>query len=283
MDRKFQQLFLLLSTLTVHGVKIIVGVAAIAGSGEIEVSVIADRVRGPFFVIGDIHGYVEALGSLLDNARRCVPNFDDYWLVFVGDLVDRGENPRAAVDFVIDLMEKRGKTTCIMGNHEFALLSALGMLGKSLKAEFAEPYVEIYSPDPTFLSYGVEPGDLPGLRSAIPERHMELILSLPWCVEADGHLMVHAGLLPDVAYEEQLEKLRRREMNPGQPWLHAQRLVTAQPPPDCPVTVVSGHVRFPQVVFSEKRILVDTTGGRSGLMSGVLLPERRIVKSSVPI
>jgi hypothetical protein len=96
-------------------------------------------------------------------------------------------------------------------------------------------------------------------------------------VEAEGYLIVHAGLLPDEPYAVQLEKLRRREMNPGQPWLHAQRLVEAQPPDDCPVTVISGHVRFPEVVMSGKRILVDTTGGRRGRLSSILIPERKVV------
>jgi hypothetical protein len=69
-------------------------------------------------------------------------------------------------------------------------------------------------------------------------------------------------------------------MNPGQPWLHEQRLVTVQPPSDCPVTVDSDHVRFAKVVLSKKRKRVDTTGGRGGRLSGVLLPERRVYNST---
>jgi hypothetical protein len=72
-------------------------------------------------------------------------------------------------------------------------------------------------------------------------------------------------------------------MNPGQPWLHEQRLVTVQPPSDCPVTMDSDHVRFAKVVLSKKRILVDTTGGRGGRLSAVLLPERRVLTSTLNI
>ena len=104
-----------------------------------------------------------------------------------------------------------------------------------------------------------------------------------WHVEAEGHLIVHAGLLPDMPYAEQLEKLRNRELNPGQPWLHGKELVSPELPPDCPVTVVSGHVRQPEVVMTGKRILIDTTGGRHGRLSAVLLPERRVFKSTMLI
>ena len=117
----------------------------------------------------------------------------------------------------------------------------------------------------------------------MPKKHLEFLLGLPWCVDAEGHLIVHAGLLPDRPYQEQLIKLRNREMNPGQPWLHEQRLVNPELPPDCPVTVISGHVRQPEVIITDKRILLDTTGGRSGRLSAVLLPERRVVASTVEI
>jgi serine/threonine protein phosphatase 1 len=240
---------------------------------------IPTTISGPFAVIGDVHGHIGPLQSLLDNLKSAIVDYDERWLVFMGDLVDRGHDPRATVELLIDLVKNRGKTTCIMGNHEFVLLAALGLYGKILEREYAESYLELYSPEPTFRSYGVEPGDLRGLRRAIPEEHLTFLLDLPWCVEADGHLIVHAGLRPGEPYEAQLKKLRNREMNPGQPWLHEQQLVTAQPPHDCPVTVVSGHVRFANVVLAKKRILVDTTGGRGGRLSAVLLPERRVYNS----
>ena len=198
-----------------------------------ECGVIPSTISGFFAVIGDVHGHTGPLQSLLENLEESAV-YDERWLVFLGDLVDRGPDPRAAVQFVIDLVKNRGKTTCIMGNHEFVLLAALGLYGDRLEREFAQPYLDLYSPEPTFRSYGVEPGDLQGLRRSIPDGHLEFLLSLPWCVEAEGHLVVHAGLLPNEPYDTQLERLRNRETNPGQPWLHAQRLVTAQPPPDWP-------------------------------------------------
>ena len=243
----------------------------------------ANTIEDPFAVIGDIHGHMGPLENLMGVLKTEVTRIADRWLVFVGDLVDRGNNPRQAIECVIDLIKNRGRTTCIMGNHEFALLSALGLLGPALKREYAESYVDLFSPEPTFRSYGVEPRNLEGLKEAMPQEHLNFLLDLPWCVEAEGYLIVHAGLLPDRSYGEQLEKLRNREMNPGQPWIHEQRLVTPELPPDCPVTVISGHVLQPEVVMTEKRILIDTTGGRHGRLSAILLPERRVFTSTMMI
>jgi len=241
------------------------------------------KIEGPFIVIGDVHGHMAPLYSLLENLKKETENFDNRWLVFIGDLIDRGPNPREAVELVINLIKNRGRTTCIMGNHEFVLLSALGLMGEEMKRQYAVPYVEEYSPEPTFISYGVEPDDLSALKKNIPEEHVGFLMSLPWCVEADGHLIVHAGLLPDEPFQCQLEKLKKRDTNPGQPWIHKQSLVNIKLPHDCPVTVISGHVRFPQVVMSKKRILIDTTGGRNGLLSAILLPERAIIRSTIPV
>jgi serine/threonine protein phosphatase 1 len=236
--------------------------------------------HGKCMIVGDVHGQVELLARLMDNAEERVPDLSGRWIVFVGDLVDRGEDPRGAVTFILDLKKKRGKVTSIMGNHEYVLLSALGFFGEAKKAEWADTYIKEFSSGPTFRSYGVEPGKYEDLEKAIPAGHKKFLLSLPWCFESTGFLVVHAGLIPDEPFMKQMKELRKRDGVSGRsPWLHEQRLVKASPPPDCPLTVVSGHVKQPSVVKSEKRILVDTTGGRGGVLSAVLLPEKTVLSS----
>ena len=62
-------------------------------------------------------------------------------------------------------------------------------------------------------------------------------------------------------------------------WLCERAFVEADPPRDCPLTVVSGHVRVEEVQFRPKRILIDTTGGESGNLSCVLMPEKKVISS----
>ena len=77
---------------------------------------------GPLDIIGDVHGEIEALRSLLwrlggdPEARRLSRP-----AVFVGDLVDRGPDSPAVVRLVRDLVEA-GQAFCIAGNHELNLL-----------------------------------------------------------------------------------------------------------------------------------------------------------------
>ena len=62
--------------------------------------------------IGDIHGCVSALRTLVDF----VALRDDDIIVTLGDYIDRGPDSRAVLDFLIDL----GKThhhVALRGNH----------------------------------------------------------------------------------------------------------------------------------------------------------------------
>jgi len=81
-------------------------------------SLLSDR----FDIIGDIHGEIDALRSLLArlgvDAER---GRADRPLVFVGDLIDRGPDSIAVVELVEHLVQG-GLAQCVMGNHEFNLL-----------------------------------------------------------------------------------------------------------------------------------------------------------------
>ena len=74
-------------------------------------------------IIGDIHGEIGALGSLLDRLNY---DYDGNHpkgrkLVFVGDIVDRGPDSVATYQWVRHILEK-GNGKCVLGNHELNLL-----------------------------------------------------------------------------------------------------------------------------------------------------------------
>ena len=84
---------------------------------------IQELFDGPVDVVGDLHGEATALAQLMRKL-----GYDAYGshpegrrLVFVGDLVDRGENSPAVVEIVAGLMDK-GRAQCVLGNHELNLL-----------------------------------------------------------------------------------------------------------------------------------------------------------------
>ena len=70
-----------------------------------------------YWFIGDIHGEIDLLDSLL----RAVLNYDPDRIIFLGDYIDRGPHSRQVVDRI---MELGVPISCLMGNHELMMLSA---------------------------------------------------------------------------------------------------------------------------------------------------------------
>lgn len=77
----------------------------------------------PLDIIGDIHGEIEALKTLIRNLGYDENGYHPQKrkLIFVGDLCDRGEDSIAVILLVKDLIEK-GNAQCVLGNHELNLL-----------------------------------------------------------------------------------------------------------------------------------------------------------------
>ena len=240
---------------------------------------LADKIDGPVVVIGDLHGQHDLLVSLLANLETKT-DLADRWAVFIGDFLDRGSNPRGTLERVLGWMAERPKTTAVMGNHDLAIAGALGLVKTPSRSNWDERYLADYDARTTFESYGVADGDLDGLRHAMPEEHKRFIACLPWCVEHPDYLFVHAGLLSDQTYSEQISTLQKRDFDDDRPpWLCDRDLDDSPLPPDCDVTVVSGHKWKSEVIFRDQRILLDTSGGTGGKLSAVLLPEREVVTS----
>lgn len=241
---------------------------------------LATRIRGPVSVIGDVHGQVDQLASVLDQLRSC-PDFNERWIVFIGDLVDRGPDSKGAIEIICDLMLEHPRTTIASGNHDLAMAAALGLIPTPDYADWSTRWVRDYLSESTFESYGVDHGDLENLKSAMPDRHIDLLTDLPWGIEHPEFYFVHAGMDPNTPFEMQVRILRQKDYSLNRPqWLCSKGFVDSPVPVDCPVAIVSGHVPVPAVRMEPKRILIDTTGGEGGDLSCVLLPERTVISSS---
>lgn len=66
------------------------------------------------FVIGDVHGCLHTLEKMLSYWEKNTEQ-----LIFVGDLIDRGNFSPETVSLVKKLVKKED-AVCLMGNHEFA-------------------------------------------------------------------------------------------------------------------------------------------------------------------
>lgn len=150
-------------------------------------------------VVGDLHGCYDELMALLDAAKFGAEDR----LVCVGDLLTKGEKSRE----VLELFMSDARFTSVIGNH-----------------------------DRTMLAYWRGEIDKSSLKSAqkrcareLRERRDEyaaFLATLPAYIDLGSHVVVHAGLRPGVALEEQsiedLTELRTlgedRASREGKPW-----------------------------------------------------------------
>lgn len=237
------------------------------------------RIDGPVAVIGDVHGQTDKLRKIIAQLAK-LPDISRRWIVFIGDLVDRGPDPCGAVQLYCDLAKQHNKVTWLCGNHELAMACSIGLIKTPEYVDFSGRWISHYDSDKTFDSYGVPHGDLKALRDALPEEHARLMSDLPWGIEHSDYLFVHAGLDRNLPFETQVRILRERDYSLSHPpWLYSKEFITAGPPSDCPVTVVIGHVPLPKVQFGNGIIATDTSGGLGGDLSCVLLPENHVITS----
>ena len=87
---------------------------------EEHVSVRYRSDRGPFDIIGDVHGCLSELKTLLGALGYSLDPLshpDGRKPVFLGDLVDRGPDSPGVVRLVMDAVSQ-GRAYCVLGNHD---------------------------------------------------------------------------------------------------------------------------------------------------------------------
>ena len=133
-----------------------------------------------FDIVGDIHGEIDALNSLLHvmgyNLEGEHP--EQRKLIFVGDLCDRGQNSVAVMRQVKLLME-RGKAYCILGNHELNLLNESCREGNGWY--FGSPHMDDQK---SFNSVPATPEDQKWI--------LQFLHTLPIALESEELRVVHA-------------------------------------------------------------------------------------------
>jgi hypothetical protein len=150
-------------------------------------------------VVGDIHGCYDELMALLEEA-----NFGRKdRVISVGDLLAKGPKSRET----IELFMGDDRFTTVIGNHDLALRRRWGGEDVELKPAQRETHKELKGEKDKYLHY---------------------LNTLPFVIDLDTHLVIHAGLRPNVELHSQttgdLTRIRTlgpdRESDEGTPWYH---------------------------------------------------------------
>jgi diadenosine tetraphosphatase ApaH/serine/threonine PP2A family protein phosphatase len=198
-------------------------------------------------VVGDIHGCYDELISLLDLVGLQPTDR----VVAVGDLITKGPNSRE----VLELFRGDNRFLSVLGNHDLALLRYWRGQSDSLKTSQAKTAAELDSNS---------------------ERYREFLGSLPLMIDLGEHLVVHAGLRPGVALEDQsaedLTELRTlgkdRTSRKGVPWYEVY---------DSEKTVLFGHWPNRQPIRVRKAIGLDTGCVYGNRLSGYIIDSDEFV------
>lgn len=149
---------------------------------------------GPLDIIGDIHGELDALDSLLEilaNKNQASYKTGERTLVFIGDFCDRGPDSPGVIKRIQQLVEG-GQAVAILGNHEINLLNNDAKDGSGWffdkRIERDNPF---YSPYKR-VTNSIEKKDI-----------VEFFNSLPIVLERDDLRIVHATW-----HDASIEKIR---------------------------------------------------------------------------
>lgn len=230
--------------------------------------------RGPFDIIGDVHGCYEELVALLaklgyetsDDASNA-SHPDGRKAVLLGDLVDRGPDTPAVLRLVM-WMVSAGSALCVPGNHEKKLVRALRGRDVQVTHGLAESLGQLEGEPPEFRHDVVE--FLDGLIS-----HFVL---------DDGRLVVaHAGMREEMQgrasaavrafalYGETTGEIDEFGLPVRYPWALEYR---------GKAIVVYGHTPVPHAEWVNNTINIDTGCVFGGSLTALRYPEKELV--SVP-
>jgi serine/threonine protein phosphatase 1 len=129
------------------------------------------------FAISDIHGcfrtFYELLVKVIDLKKTDR-------LILLGDYIDRGDQSKEVIDFIIDLQKKEFDVTPLRGNHEQMLLDSYCDSGEL-------PLWLMNSGMSTLLSFGIQ-----DIRE-VDEKYIDFFASLEYYKVIENLLFVHAG------------------------------------------------------------------------------------------
>lgn len=141
--------------------------------------------------IGDIHGCLTALTSLLDFAAVAPGDR----LITLGDYVDRGPDTYGVIELLIDL-HSAGQLIALRGNHEEM------MIASRTNDDTRRMWLACGGRQ-TLESYGEAAADAASL-DIVPAAHWQFLEKT--CVnwfETERHFFVHASVYPDVPLDAQ--------------------------------------------------------------------------------
>ncbi len=203
------------------------------------------------FIVGDIHGCLDMLKRLIDKIEW---NSANDRLIFIGDYIDRGEDSKSVVDFILQLKESSSLIQCLIGNHEQMFLDYLSgvdsqssLLNGGLST--LKSYEEVRRSQDDAL---------------IPSSHLDFYSSLLSMIELEQYYIVHAGFRPNISIEDQ-------DLN-DMIWIREEFIYSNY---DFGKVVIFGHTPLNSPLIMKNKIGIDTGAVFGNYLTCLELPEEK--------
>ncbi len=217
------------------------------------------------YAVGDIHGRADLLDPLQEKMLADADRISGKRIIqiFLGDYIDRGQDSKAVVDWMLASPPPGWERICLKGNHEATLLDFLET------AEIFRQWRQ-YGGLETLHSYGVDLKSLRGedapealqidFRAKLPEAHYAFFSALPLMAEFGDYYFTHAGVRPGRRLENQSEE--------DLLWIRDEFLMSQM---DFGKIVVHGHSAQEEPELLANRINLDTGAYITGNLTCLVL------------
>ena len=220
------------------------------------------------YVVGDVHGRLDLLDELLEQIHADIAERPSAktWLVFLGDLIDRGPSSAQVVERLRTYWHQGVRPIFLLGNHEEVLLRIIAGETQLI------PSWLTFGGTESLASYGIDAAELKArpddaalaaLRAAIPESHVEFLRSFIDTCRFGDYLLVHAGIRPGVGLDEQRQSDLR--------WIREPFLLDES---DHGFVVVHGHTISMEIDERPNRIGIDTGAFHTGVLTALVIDGR---------
>ena len=168
------------------------------------------------FAIGDIHGCCKTFKKLLLNNLNINKKDEIYCL---GDYIDRGEDSKGVIDFILDLRSEGFQIHTLRGNHEQLLLDSI--VDEDEKKTWLRN-----GGNKTLQSFGIKS------LTELPEKYLSFFKETEFHIKVGECILVHAGLNFDAEniFQDQEAMLWMRDYEAFEPALGNRILIHGHTP-----------------------------------------------------
>jgi serine/threonine protein phosphatase 1 len=217
----------------------------------------------PIYAIGDVHGCLDQLKQAEARiAADIAATGRSGLVVLLGDYIDRGPSSAQVIEHLVEPSELGLKRLPLCGNHDDLFLRFIA------NPEKHADWIGLGG-EQTLKSYGIDihdatfrqrsrAGTLAGmLADAVPDSHRQFLESLPVSLKVGDLFLVHAGIRPGIATEDQTDE--------DMLWIREPFLT--QGPKLAHTIVIHGHTPHTEPNPGPQRIGIDTGAFYSGVLT----------------